>query len=61
MTNQIHHTFWVVREDGSEETWTTNQHIRHALADLAERLRFIPDYRSVRHRATIEPGSIEII
>ena len=52
MTSPIHHTFWVVREDGSEESWTTDQHLRDALADLSERLRFIPGYRSVKHKAT---------
>ena len=64
MTSEIRHTFWVVFEDGSEESWSTTQHIRHALADLAERLRFIPNYRTVRHKAEIphpEGFDIEII
>ena len=66
MTNAIAHTFWVVLEDGSEESWTTNQHLRDALGDLAERLRFIPNYRNVRHKAVItdprgEGFDIEII
>ena len=45
MTNQIAHTFWVVLEDGSEESWTTDRDLRGALGDLAERLRFIPNYK----------------
>lgn len=66
MTYPIAHTFWVVREDGTEESWTTSQHLRDALGDLAERLRFIPNYRNVRHKAVIaDPKSngfdIEII
>ena len=51
MTNSISHTFWVVREDGSEESWTTDRDLRGALGDLAERLRFIPNYRTVRHES----------
>lgn len=51
MTTPISHTFWVVHEDGSEESWSTTRDLREALSDLAERLRFIPNYRSVRHKA----------
>lgn len=51
MTTPIRHTFWVVREDGTEESWTTTRDLRGALGDLAERLRFVPNYRSVRHKA----------
>lgn len=51
MTTPIRHTFWVVREDGTEESWTTTRDLRGALGDLAERLRFIPNYRTVRHKA----------
>ena len=51
MTAPISHTFWVVHEDGTEESWTTTRDLRGALGDLAERLRFIPNYRSVRHKA----------
>lgn len=66
MTNSIAHTFWVVLEDGSEESWTTDRDLRGALGDLAERLRFLPNYKTVRHKATIpdprgEGFDIEII
>jgi len=53
MTSSIRHQFWVVFEDGSEETWSTDRDLRAALGDLAERLRFIPNYKTVRHKATI--------
>lgn len=64
MTSSIRHQFWVVLEDGSEETWSTDRDLRAALGDLAERLRFIPNYKTVRHKATIphpEGFDIEII
>lgn len=50
MANSPSHTFWVVLEDGSEESWTTTRDMRGALSDLAERLRFIPNYKHVRHK-----------
>lgn len=53
MSTEIRHTFWVVHEDGSEESWSTDRDLRGALGDLAERLRFIPHYKTVRHQATI--------
>lgn len=64
--NAVNHQFWVVLDDGSEETWTTNRDLRGALGDLAERLRFIPNYKNVRHKASItdpcgEGFDVEII
>lgn len=61
MSTEIRHTFWVVHEDGSEESWSTDRDLRGALGDLAERLRFIPHYKSVRHKATLpHPDGFDI-
>lgn len=64
MSTEIRHTFWVVHEDGHEESWSTDRDLRGALQDLSERLRFIPNYKDVRHKATLphpEGFDIEII
>jgi hypothetical protein len=61
MSYPITHTFSVVHEDGSEETWSTNSHLRDALKELSERLRFIPYYRTVRHKASLDPEGHQLV
>lgn len=61
MTTPITHRFWVVFDDGSEESWSVEKPLRDALADLAERLRFVPNYKNVRHKAVLaDPDGFDI-
>ena len=60
MTQPITHTFSVIHEDGTEETWTTKSHMRDALKELSERLRSVPFYREVRHKASLDPDAARI-
>lgn len=61
MTYPITHTFSVVHEDGTEESWTTDRHLRDALEELSERLSSLPSYRTVRHKASLDPEKASVV
>ena len=61
MTYPITHTLSVVHEDGTEESWTTDRHLRDALEDLSERLSALPSYRAVRHKASMDPEKALVV